>query len=138
MVDLDKTAAIENMSIPVNKKQVRQILGFVSYFREFISDFAQQTYHLSELTKKGRPDKVIWGAKEQQTFDRLKTLLVKAAFVPPAIMDCNKSFTICVDASDYAVMRAIFKAASKSVPRGRRPIYIPCLDAECECHGLLL
>ena len=28
--------------------------------------------------------------------------------------------------------QAIFKAASKSVPRGRRPIYIPCLDAECE------
>jgi len=54
-----KTAIVENMPIPVNKKQVRQILGFFSYFREFMPDFAQQAYHLSELTKKGQPDKVI-------------------------------------------------------------------------------
>ena len=62
--DLDKTARVENMSIPINKKQVRQILGFFSYFREFIFDFAQQAYHLSELTKKERHDKVIWKTKK--------------------------------------------------------------------------
>ena len=105
--DPDKSAAVENMSIPVNKKQVRQILVFFSYFRKFISDFAQQAYHLSELTKKGRPNKVIWGAKKQQTFDCLRTMLIKSAFVPLAIMDFNKSFTIFVDASDYAVAAAV-------------------------------
>jgi len=56
---------------------------------------------------KERPDKVIWGAKEQQAFDRLKTLLIKAASASLAIMDCDKSFTICVDASDYAVVAAV-------------------------------
>jgi len=115
--DPDKTAAVENMSIPVNKKQVKQMLGFFSYFREFIPDFAQQAYHLSELTKKGRPDKVIWGAKEQQAFDRLKTLLIKAASAPLAIMDCNKSFTICVDASDYAVTAAVTQPDENGQPR---------------------
>ena len=62
---------------------------------------------MSELTKKKRPDEVIWGAKEQQAFNRLKTLLIKAASAPLAIMDCNKSFTICVDASDYAGAAAV-------------------------------
>jgi len=104
------------MSISVNKKHVRQILGFFSYFREFFPDFAQQAYHLSELTKKGRPDKVIWGAKKQQAFDRLKTLLIKAAFAPLAIMDCNKSFTICVDANDYAVAAAVTQPDENNQP----------------------
>jgi len=114
--DPDKTTIVENMSIPDNKKQVRQIFVFF-YFREFIPDFAQQAYHLSKLTKKGRPDKVIWGAKEQQAFDRLKTLLIKAASAPLAIMDCNKSFTICVDASDYAVAAAVTQPDENSQPR---------------------
>jgi len=63
--DPDKMAAVKNMDAPVNKKQVRQIIGFFSYFRQFIPDFAQHAYSLTELTKKGRPDKVIWGPKEQ-------------------------------------------------------------------------
>jgi len=105
--DPDKMAAVESMSAPANKKQVRQVLGFFSYFREFIPDFAQHAFHLSELTKKGRPDKVIWGAKEQQAFDRLKALLIDAASAPLTIIDCTKPFTICVDASDYAVAAAV-------------------------------
>jgi len=105
------------MSIPVNKKQVKQILGFFSYFREFFPDFAQQAYHLSELTKKGRPNKVIWGAKEQQAFDRLKTLLIKEVSAALAIMNCNKSFTICVDASDYAVAAAVTQPDENNQPR---------------------
>jgi len=51
--DPDKMAAVKNMDVPINKKQVRQIIGFFSYFREFIPDFAQHAYPLTELTKKG-------------------------------------------------------------------------------------
>jgi len=35
--DPDKTAAVENMSILVNKKHVKLILGFFSYFGKFIA-----------------------------------------------------------------------------------------------------
>ena len=105
------------MSVPVNKKQVRQILGFFFFFREFIPDFAQQAYYLSEFTKNGPPNKVIWEAKEQQVFDRLKTLLIKATFASLAIMNCNKSFTICVDASDYAVAAAVTEPDKQNQPR---------------------
>jgi len=72
---------------------------------------------LSELTKKKRPDKVIWGAMEQQAFDRLKTLLIKAASAPLAIMKCNKSFTTCVDASDYAVAASVTQPDENKQPR---------------------
>ena len=105
--DPDKMASVENMATPVNKKQVRQVLGFFSYFREFIPGFSQHAYPLTELTKKGCPDKVIWGPKEQQGFDRLKALLINAASTPLTVIDCTKPFTICVDASDYAVAAAV-------------------------------
>jgi len=105
--DPDKVAAVKNMAVPVNKKQVRQVLGFFSYFREFIPDFARQAYHLTELTKKGYPDKVVWGTREQETFDRLKALLINAASTPLSIIDCTRPFTVCVDASDYPVAAAV-------------------------------
>jgi len=57
------------------------------------------------------------GAKAQQAFDRLMTLLIQAASASLAIMDCNKSFTICVDASDYAVATAVTQLDKDSQPR---------------------
>ena len=105
--DPGKMTAVQDMTVPVNKKQVRQVLGFFSYFREFIPDFAQHAYPLTELTKKGCPDKVVWGPKEQESFDLLKTLLIQAASTPLTIIDCAKPFTICADASDYAVAAAV-------------------------------
>ena len=105
--DPDKAAAVKNMAAPINKKQVRQVLGFFSYFREFIPDFARQAYRLTELTKKGYPDKVVWGTREQETSERLKALLINAASTPLSIIDCTRPFTVCVDGSDYAVAAAV-------------------------------
>jgi len=44
-------------------------------------------------------------------------LLIKAAVAFLAIMDCNKSFTICVDASDYAVAAAVTQPDENSQSR---------------------
>jgi len=43
--------------------------------------------------------------------------LIKAASAPLAITDCNKSFTICVDASDYAVAAAVTQPDENNQPR---------------------
>ena len=34
LADPDKVAAVKNMKVPKTKKQVRQVLGFFSYFRD--------------------------------------------------------------------------------------------------------
>jgi len=39
--------------------------------------------------------------------------------------------TIPIDEAYNRFCGAIFKAASKSIPRGYRPVYTPCLDSEC-------
>ena len=101
--DPEKLAAVQNLLPPTNKKQVRQIIGLFSYFREYIPNFAQLAFPLTELTKKGIPDKIPWGTKEQSAFDQLKLLLCQAVDTPLSIIDVHRPYKLFVDASDYAV-----------------------------------
>jgi len=38
--DPNKVSAVKGMKTPETKKQIRQILGFFSYFRDYIANFA--------------------------------------------------------------------------------------------------
>ena len=58
---------------------------------------------MTELTKRGVPVKIPWGSEEQEAFDHLKFLLCQPADVPLAIINCQKSYKLYVDASYYAV-----------------------------------
>ena len=83
----ERLSAVQNMLPPCDKKQIRQMIGLFSYFREYIPNFAQIAHPLTELTKKGFPEKIPWGDKEQAAFDQLKTLLCQAADIPLNIID---------------------------------------------------
>jgi len=98
----DKISVVQNMDAPVDKKHVRQILDFFSYFREYIPNFAHTAEALTALTRKGKPDKVLWGQTAQRAFDQLKANLTDAANSPLVVIDCNKAFNLYVDTSNYA------------------------------------
>ena len=53
--DPQRLTAIEKMKAPETKKQLRQILGFFSYFREYIPNFAELAKPLTDLTSKRVP-----------------------------------------------------------------------------------
>jgi hypothetical protein len=101
--DPEKTRAIENMQVPISKKQIRQILGFYSYFRENIPLFAEIAKPLTDLTAKQVPNKIPWGPQQQKSFDGLKQALIKATHDCLYIVDLSKPFNILVDASDHTV-----------------------------------
>lgn len=105
--DPDKIAAIKNLVTPVTKKQVRQILGFFSYFRENIPNFAALSKPLSDFTTKNVPNKVPWGHKEQTAYNQLKDALCEATEHKLAIIDISKPFNLLVDASDHTVSGAL-------------------------------
>lgn len=50
--DLDKVAAIEQLTPPTTVKQVRQFIGMASWYRRFIQDFSEIARPLSQLTHK--------------------------------------------------------------------------------------
>jgi len=77
--DPDKVAAVHQMKIPETKKHIRQILGFFSYFRDYIPRFAEVTKPLTDLTQKRIPSRIPWGQQEHQAFEMLKSKLCEAA-----------------------------------------------------------
>ena len=68
--DHDKVKVVREMKIPENKKQVRQVLGFFSYFRDYIPDFSAAAKPLTDLTGKRVPNRIPWGESQEQAFKR--------------------------------------------------------------------
>ena len=63
------------MKVPQPNKQV---MGFFSYFREYIPNFSALAKPLTDLTAKKVPNQIPWGQAEQVAFDKLKSELCKA------------------------------------------------------------
>jgi len=70
------------MKPPTTKTEVKRILGFFSYFREHIKDFANVAQPLTDQTSKKYSGKIPWGESQQQSFEELKRLLCKAMVEP--------------------------------------------------------
>ena len=99
--DPEKVVAVSNLKRPTSKKEVRQLLGFFSYFRSYVQDFAFIAYPLTELTKKHKPNMVVWQEVHDQAFNALKHSLIDA--VKLHTVEYGKPFGLLTDASDIAV-----------------------------------
>jgi len=101
--DPEKVSAIYSLRVPETKRNVRQILGFFSYFRENIPNFAEIARPLTDLTGSKIPNKVPWGPREQKSLDELKSALVKATEERLRVINMALPFNLLVDASDHTV-----------------------------------
>lgn len=101
--DPEKVASIQDLKEAETKKQLRQILGFFGFFRDYLPNYAQLAKPLTDLTAKRISDRIPFGESERQALKVLKTLLCKATMEPLSIIDMNKPFNLFVDASDYCI-----------------------------------
>jgi hypothetical protein len=101
--DPEKVEAVMNLKVPESKKQVRQIMGLFSHFRDYIPLFSEVAKPITDLTLKRVPSRVPWGREQQNSFDDLKHLLCRAVQQPLSIIVPGRPFCLYVDASDYAV-----------------------------------
>jgi RNase H-like domain found in reverse transcriptase len=101
-IDPSKIQDIENLRRPETKAQVRQILGLLDWFRDYIPYYAEHAIPLSNLTSQRIPNHVPWGEIEDNSFVTLKDLLCKAVDQPLSIIDWSKPYNIFTDASDLA------------------------------------
>ena len=117
-IDPEKiAAALEAVTVPQTKKQVRQVMGLFNYFRDNIPNFANMARPLTELTKKEMPNKVVWTEAEQRAFDTVKTALRKAADSPLFIIDMSTDFNLLVDAGDHTVAGVLTQHSAEGVER---------------------
>ncbi|XP_053406591.1 uncharacterized protein LOC128559314 [Mercenaria mercenaria] len=102
--ELDK---IRSADRPETKTQLRSFLGLAGYYRKFIGSFAEIAAPLTDLTKKGQPNKIVWRPDHETAFRTLKQLLTRAPIL--RLPDFSKPFVLQCDASDTGVRAALLQ-----------------------------
>lgn len=98
-VDPEKVSAIVNFPRPKTPKEVRRLIGTISWYRKFIPNLSNIVEPLTNLTRK--KVKFKWTPECEQSFSEIKNLLVTAP-----ILSCpnfNHSFILQCDASSKAL-----------------------------------
>ena len=62
----DNVEKIKDAPRPSTKKQVRSLMGLAEYYRDFIPNFAAIAAPLSDLTRKGQPNKAEWDEAQKK------------------------------------------------------------------------
>lgn len=98
---IEKLKAVEDAPRPSTKKEVRSFLGLLGYYRKFVPNFATVAAPLSDLTKKGVPNKFEWTLMCENAFRTLKSRLLSSPIL--RLPDLSKSFILRTDASNHGV-----------------------------------
>ena len=112
----DKIKAINDWPQPRMIHHIRQFLGLIGYYRQFIKGFSKIATPLSNLLKVGesaaarnRNRFISWNTTCQLAFDRLKAALTSAPVLQQ--VDPKKPFVIETDASDFAIGSCLLQRA---------------------------
>lgn len=97
--DPKKTEVIKKWPQPCNVTELRSFIGFCSYYRKSVPNFAVLAKPLHALTEKGT--KFIWSSDCQKSFETLRNRLISAPIL--AHPDFTEPFILDTDASDMAV-----------------------------------
>ncbi|PTA42279.1 hypothetical protein C8054_31570, partial [Micromonospora sp. RP3T] len=73
-----KVEAVHNAPRPQTKSQVRAFLGLAGYYRCFIPNFSSLAAPLTDMTRKGQPEKVCWTPSAEEAFTQIKTALTSS------------------------------------------------------------
>ena len=95
----EKITAVQSWPIPENVSQLRSYLGFCSYYRKFVKNYADIAKPLTVLTGKGI--EWCWSEDCQKAFDILKDQLTNAPVMAHPSPD--GMFILDTDASDYGI-----------------------------------
>ena len=100
--DPEKVSVIRNWPTPTNVAEVRQFLGLASYYRRYISQFAQIAAPLHQLTCKNSIFQ--WSSACQESFDTLKSkLMTPPTLAYPHTHTQSGPFVLHTDASSHGV-----------------------------------
>ena len=85
--------------IPKDVHDIRSFMGLTGYYCKFIDCFSKIAHRITIFQKKSV--KFVWSQWCQYSFDKLKHLLTTTPIL--RIVDPNKYFVVCNDASKYGL-----------------------------------
>ena len=77
-VKLATVADLSDLSRPTTKKEVRQMVGFFSYFRCYVPHLAELCVPFTNVLVKGKPNLVQWNERGEAAFASLSERYVRA------------------------------------------------------------
>lgn len=108
--------AMMNTNRPRTKRQVRQLLGKIGFFRRFIPNFAELTACLTDLVKKEKPARIVWQEEHENAFRSLFVALTQEPVLKNP--DFSLMFILQTDASQHAIGAVLLQQFKD----GRHPI----------------
>jgi hypothetical protein len=108
--NLEKIQAISDWPAPKNLKELQSFLGFVNFYRRFISDVSKRAAPLFQLLRKECT--FAWTSECEVAFNFLKQSLTTSPVL--LIPDPDKPFRIECDSSDYAIGAVLTQKEEKS------------------------
>ncbi|XP_073681655.1 uncharacterized protein [Garra rufa] len=93
-----KVEAVRSAPKPKTKTQVRAFLGLAGYYRCFIPNFSSLAAPLTDLTRKGQPERVQWSPAADDAFQEIKRILTSEPILRAPDFSCP--FLLQTDASD--------------------------------------
>ena len=94
-MDPKKVKVIKDWPTLSSVTDIRSFLGLAGYYRKFIKNFSRIFFPMTALQKK--LSKFLWSAKCEESFQKLKHLLMIALVL--RIVDPDGDFIVCKDAS---------------------------------------
>ena len=76
-------------------------MGLAGYNGDFIPSFAAIAAHLSELTRKGQPNKVEWGEAQKKAYHSIKSHLTSEPIL--RLADPAETYFLLTDASSNGI-----------------------------------
>ena len=96
-----KVQKILQTATPVSKRQVRALLGLLSYYRKYVPHFSSLTAPLSDLTRADCPRKITWTDECDHSLRKIQQIL--ASFPVLQIPDLSQQFVVRTDASSIGL-----------------------------------
>ncbi len=97
----DNVANIRDAPKSSTKKQIRSFMGLAGYYRDFIPNFAAVVAPLSDLTRKGQPNRGEWGDAQERVYQSVKVHLTSTPIL--RLPDPSKTYYLRTDASDNGI-----------------------------------
>ena len=82
---------------PITKTQLRSFIGLISFYRQFVPNFSAIAAPLTDLTKKGSPNVLIWNTAQELAFCSLRDCVAKQPIL--RLPNYNNSMILQTDAS---------------------------------------
>ncbi|XP_041461733.1 uncharacterized protein LOC121413037 [Lytechinus variegatus] len=97
----EKLKAIQEISRPHTKRELRSFLGMTNYYRKFIPNYSAISAPLTDRTRKDEPNQIRWETNQEQAFNTLKDKLTN----PPILHlpDLSTDFILRTDASNVGI-----------------------------------